>query len=53
MTQLRLSVKGAREGVALDLPATPAEVSEAVAWFGRLNIDSSEVRIIGVISGFS
>ena len=50
MTQLRLSVKGAREGVALDLPATPAEVSEAVAWFGRLNIDSSEVRIIGVNS---
>ena len=31
MIQLRLSVKGAKEGVALNLPTTPAEVSEAVA----------------------
>ena len=50
MTQLKLSVKGAREGVALNLPATPAEVSEACAWFSRLNIDPSEVQIIGVNS---
>ena len=50
MTQLKLSVKGAREGVALNLPTTPAEVSEACAWFSRLNIDPSEVQIIGVNS---
>ena len=50
MTQLKLSVKGAEEGVVLNLPATPAEVSEACAWFSRLNIDPSEVQIIGVNS---
>lgn len=50
MTQLKLSVKGAKEGVVLNLPATPAEVSEACAWFSRLNIDPSEVQIIGVNS---
>ena len=50
MTQLKLSVKGAREGVALNLPAPPAEISEACAWFSRLNIDPSEVQIIGINS---
>lgn len=50
MTQLRLSIKGAKEGVTLDLPATPAGVSEAVAWFDRLNIGPGEVQIIGVNS---
>lgn len=50
MTQLKLSVKGATEGVALNLPATPAEVSEACAWFSRLNIDPGKVQIIGVNS---
>ena len=50
MTQLRLSVKGAKEGVVLKLPATPAEVSETCAWFEKLGIDPGEVRIIGVNS---
>ena len=50
MTPLKLSVKGATEGVALNLPATPAEVSEACAWFSRLNIDPGKVQIIGVNS---
>ena len=50
MTQLHLSVKGAKEGVVLKLPATPAEVSETCAWFERLGIAPGEVRIIGVNS---
>ena len=50
MIQLRLSVKGAKEGVALNLPATPAEVSEACAWFNRIDIGPGEVQIIGVNS---
>ena len=50
MIQLRLSVKGAKEGVVLNLPATPAEVSEACAWFNRLDIGPSEVQIIDVNS---
>lgn len=50
MTQLKLSIKGAKEGVALKLPATPAEVSEAVSWFSRLNIPMSSVLITGANS---
>ena len=50
MIQLKLSVNGAKEGVALNLPATPAEVSEACAWFNRLNIAPGEVQIIGANS---
>ena len=50
MIQVTLSIKGAKEGVALNLPATPAEVSEACAWFDRLNIAPREVRIIGANS---
>lgn len=48
MIQLRLSVKGAKEGVILNLPATPTEVSEACSWFKRINIEPSQVQIIGV-----
>lgn len=47
MIQLKLSVDKAKEGVALNLPATPAEVDEACAWFKRISIDPTEVRIIG------
>ena len=50
MIQVTLSIKGAKEGVALNLPATPAEVSEACAWFDRLNIAPREVWIIGANS---
>ena len=50
MTQLKLSVKGAKEGVALRLPATPAEVSEAVAWFDRLGMPQSSIQITGANS---
>lgn len=31
MIQLRLSAEGTKEGVILNLPATPTEVSEACA----------------------
>jgi len=47
MTQLTLSIKGAKEGVVLKLPATPAEISEAVAWFDRLNVPQSSIQISG------
>lgn len=50
MIQVTLSIKGAKEGVALNLPATPAEVSEARAWFDKLNIAPRDVRIIGANS---
>ena len=50
MIQLKLSKQGMREGVALNLPATPAEASEACAWFERLGIPQSEVKIIGASS---
>ena len=50
MTQLKLSIKGAEEGVALRLPATPAEVSEAVAWFDRLGMPQSSIHITGTNS---
>lgn len=47
MTQLTLSIKGAKEGVVLKLPATPAEISEAVTWFDRLNVPQSSIQITG------
>ena len=50
MTQLKLSVMGAKEGVALKLPATPAEISEAVAWFDRLGMPQSSIQITGANS---
>ena len=50
MIRLKLSNKSANEGVILDLPATPAEVSEAFSWFERLGVDPSAVRIAGVNS---
>lgn len=50
MIQLKLSKQGMREGVALNLPATPAEVSEACAWFERLGISQNEVKIVGASS---
>lgn len=43
MIQLKLSKQGMREGVALTLPATPAEASEACAWFERLGISQDQV----------
>ena len=43
MTQLNLSIKGAKEGVVLKLPATPAEISEAVAWFDRLDVPQPSI----------
>ena len=50
MIRLKLSNKSANEGVVLDLPATPAEVSEAFSWFERISVDPSAVRIAGVNS---
>lgn len=50
MIQLKLSKQGMREGVVLNLPATPAEVSEACAWFDRLGIPQNEVKIVGASS---
>lgn len=50
MIRLKLSNKSAKEGVVLDLPATPAEVSEAFSWFERIGVDPSAVRIAGVNS---
>ena len=50
MIQLKLSKQGMREGVALNLPATPAEASEACAWFERLGIPQNEIRIVGASS---
>ena len=47
MTQLTLSIKGAKEGVVLKLPATPAEISEAVAWFDRLDMPQTSIQITG------
>lgn len=48
MIQLRLSTEETKEGVILNLPATPAEVNEACSWFSRINIDPGQVQIIGV-----
>lgn len=50
MIRLKLSNKSANEGVVLDLPATPAEVSEAFSWFERIGVEPSDVRIAGVNS---
>ena len=50
MIRLKLSNKGANEGVNLDLPATPAEIGEAFSWFERIGVDLSTVRIAGVNS---
>ena len=50
MIQLKLSKQGMHEGVALNLPATPAEASEACAWFERLGISQNEIRIVGASS---
>lgn len=50
MIQIKLSKQGMREGVALNLPATPAEASEACAWFERLGIPQNEIRIVGASS---
>ena len=50
MIRLKLSNRSANEGVNLDLPATPAEVSEAFSWFERIGVDPSAVRIAGVNS---
>ena len=48
MIRLKLSDKPANEGVVLTLPATPAEVGEAFAWFDRAGIDPSAVKIVEV-----
>lgn len=53
MTQLRLSVNGAKEGVLLDLPATSYEVQKACAWFARIGINPNSVQIAGVNSPVS
>ena len=50
MIRLKLSNKSTNEGVNLDLPATPAEVSEAFSWFERIGVEPSAVRIAGVNS---
>lgn len=50
MIQLKLSKQGMREGVALNLPATPAEVSEACTWFERLGISQDQVKIVDASS---
>lgn len=50
MIQLKLSKQGMHEGVTLKLPATPAEASEACAWFDRLGIPQNEIRIVGASS---
>ena len=50
MIRLKLSNKSANEGVVLDLPATPAEVSEAFSWFEWIGVEPSAVRIAGVNS---
>lgn len=50
MIQLKLSKQGMREGVALKLPATPAEASEACAWFERLGIAQDQVKIVDASS---
>ena len=50
MIRLKLSNKSANEAVVLDLPATPAEVSEAFSWFERIGVEPSAVRIAGVNS---
>ena len=50
MIQLKFSKQGMREGVALNLPATPAEAGEACAWFERLGISQKEVKIVGASS---
>lgn len=53
MIRLKLSNKSANEGVNLDLPATPAEMGEVFAWFERIGVDLSTVRIAGVNSSIS
>lgn len=53
MTQLKLSVKGAKEGVLLDLPATFDAVQKACSWFERISIDPNSVQIVGVNSPVS
>ena len=53
MIRLKLSNSGATEGVKLHLPATPAEMSEALSWFERIGIEASAVRITGVNSSVS
>ena len=50
MIRLKLSNRSANEGVNLDLPATPAEVSEAFSWFEWIGVEPSAVRIAGVNS---
>ena len=50
MIRLKLSNRSATEGVNLDLPATPAEVSEAFSWFEWIGVEPSAVRIAGVNS---
>lgn len=50
MTQLYLSIQGAKEGVTLWLPATPAEISEAFAWFDRLGVPQSSIQITDTTS---
>lgn len=53
MIRLKLSNTSANEGVVLDLPATPAELTEAFSWFERIDVDPSSVRIAGVNSSVS
>ena len=53
MIRLKLSNTSANEGVVLDLPATPAELTEAFSWFERIDVDPSSVRIAGVNSTVS
>ena len=53
MIRLKLSNTTANEGVVLDLPATPAELTEAFSWFERIDVDPSSVRIAGVNSSVS
>ena len=50
MIRLKLSNKSANEGINLDLPATPAEVSEAFSWFERIGVEPTAVRVAGVNS---
>ena len=53
MIQLKLSNKNGNEGIVLNLPATPAEVSEALAWFEWIDVDFSTVHIVDVSSSIS
>lgn len=50
MIRLHLTAEGVKDTFDLPLPAVPAEVDKAYAWFNKAGVETGQIRIAGMTS---